>query len=63
MSVIYVMIPIALVLAGAALAGFAWSVKRGQYDDLDTAPLRAVYDDEADATIPPKYSEKEDGKS
>lgn len=45
MSVIYVMIPLAILLAGAALWGFIWSVKRGQLDDLDTPPERILFDD------------------
>ena len=46
MSVIYVMIPLAIALAVVALAGFVWSVKRGQLDDLDTPPQRMLFDDE-----------------
>lgn len=38
MSVIYLMIPLAILLATAALIGFIWSVKRGQLDDFDTPP-------------------------
>lgn len=45
MSVIYVMIPLAILLAGAALWGFIWSVTRGQLDDLDTPPERILFDD------------------
>jgi cbb3-type cytochrome oxidase maturation protein len=46
MSVIYIMIPLALVLAGAALAAFIWSIRKGQLDDLDTPPTRVLFDDE-----------------
>lgn len=50
MSVLYVMIPLALLLAVGAIAAFAWSVRGGQLDDLDTPPLRVLFDDdEADA--------------
>lgn len=50
MSVLYVMIPLALLLAVGAIAAFAWSVRGGQFDDLDTPPLRVLFDDdEADA--------------
>lgn len=45
MSVIYLMIPLALLLAAAALVGFIWSIKRGQLDDLDTPPNRMLFDD------------------
>lgn len=46
MSVIYLMIPLAILLAAAAITGFVWSVKRGQYDDLDTPSVRMLYDDD-----------------
>jgi cbb3-type cytochrome oxidase maturation protein len=45
MSVIYVALPVALLIAVAAVAAFAWSLKDGQLDDLDTPPFRAIYDD------------------
>ena len=46
MSVIMVMLPIALILAGLFVWAFIRSVKSGQYDDLDTPPIRAVLDDD-----------------
>lgn len=46
MSVLYVMIPVAFVLAGSAVAAFLWSVRQGQFDDVDTPPLRMLADDE-----------------
>lgn len=47
MSVIYIVLPMALVLGGAALAAFLWAVKRGQFDDLDTPAMRVVLEDDA----------------
>jgi cbb3-type cytochrome oxidase maturation protein len=46
MSVIYVLLPVATLLAVAAVAGFIWAVRRGQLDDLDTPPIRVAYDEE-----------------
>lgn len=46
MSVIYLMIPASLVLAAAAVGAFIWATRRGQFDDLDTPQIRAVYDDD-----------------
>jgi cbb3-type cytochrome oxidase maturation protein len=46
MSVIFVMIPISLVLAGFGIWAFLRSVRSGQYDDMDTPPIRAVFDDD-----------------
>ncbi|MGB0768151.1 MAG: cbb3-type cytochrome oxidase assembly protein CcoS [Phycisphaeraceae bacterium] len=46
MSVLYVVLPLALVLAGLGVWGFWWAVRQGQYDDLDTPAYRAMFDDE-----------------
>lgn len=45
MSVIYLVLPLALVVVGVAVWGFVWSAMRGQYDDLDTPQVRALQDD------------------
>jgi cbb3-type cytochrome oxidase maturation protein len=42
----FYLIPIALGLGVTALAAFMWSLKSGQYDDLDGAGWRAIADDE-----------------
>lgn len=46
MSVILIMLPAALVLAGLGVWAFIVAAKRGQFDDLDTPAIRAVFDDE-----------------
>lgn len=46
MAVIYVLLPVALVMAVGAVIAFRWAVRQGQYDDLDTPPLRMLHDDE-----------------
>ena len=46
MSVIYIALPMALVLAGLALWGFIRAVRQGQYDDLETPAVRMLHDDE-----------------
>lgn len=45
MSVIFIVLPLAVVLASAAVLGFIWATRGGQFDDLDTPPIRAVQDD------------------
>lgn len=45
MSVLFLVIPIALVMAAAAVAGFMWIARTGQLDDLDSPPLRMLWDD------------------
>lgn len=46
MSVLYIMIPAALILGIGALIAFIFSLRGGQYDDLDTPPVRMLFDDE-----------------
>ena len=43
-SIIY-LVPIALVLGAGGVAIFLWALRTGQYDDLDGAPYRILYDD------------------
>ena len=44
------LIPVALGLGGIGLAAFFWSVRSGQFDDLDGASMRILIDDEGDQT-------------
>ena len=46
MEILYVLVPVALLLAGAGVAAFRWAVRDGQFDDLDTPPVRILFDDE-----------------
>ena len=46
MSVIFIALPAALALAGAALLAFVWAARDGQFDDLDTPAIRASQEDE-----------------
>jgi cbb3-type cytochrome oxidase maturation protein len=46
MSILYVLIPLALLLLGAAVWAFFWAVGSGQFDDLDTPAVRIVMDDD-----------------
>jgi cbb3-type cytochrome oxidase maturation protein len=47
MEVLIYLVPLALVLGGLGLTGFLWSLKNGQYDDLDGAAWRALDDHDA----------------
>ncbi len=44
MSVLFIALPVALGLAGIAVAAFVISVRCGQFDDLETPPLRMLFD-------------------
>lgn len=49
MSILLYLIPIALFLGLVGLAAFIWSLKSGQYEDMEGAAQRILMDDE-----PPK---------
>ncbi|WP_339761411.1 cbb3-type cytochrome oxidase assembly protein CcoS [uncultured Hoeflea sp.] len=44
MSILIYLIPIALFLGAMGLAAFLWSMKSGQYDDLEGAAWRVLDD-------------------
>lgn len=51
MNMLIFLIPIALFLGGLGLSAFLWSLKSGQYEDLDGAAWRVISesDDKPDA--------------
>lgn len=46
MSVVFVVLPIALVLLAGAIGAYVWAARRGQFDDLTTPAMRALHDDD-----------------
>lgn len=46
MNLLMFLIPIALFLGCLGLAAFIWSLRNGQYDDLDGAAERILDDDD-----------------
>lgn len=48
MTVLLFLIPIALALGGLGLAAFLWALKSGQYDDMEGAAHRILFDDPED---------------
>ena len=52
MSSLVYLIPLALILGGAALAAFFWTLRSGQYEDLDGAAERILLDEEDDRPKP-----------
>lgn len=45
MTLLYFAIPVALFIAGCAVAAFVWAARSDQYEDLDTPPVRMLNDD------------------
>lgn len=45
MNILLLLVPLSVVLVGAAIWAFIWAVRGGQFDDLDTPPLDILGDD------------------
>ena len=45
MSYLALLVPVAILMGFAGLAAFLWTLKSGQYDDLDGAAERVLMDD------------------
>lgn len=48
MNVLIILIPIALFLGLLGLLAFLWSLRSGQYEDLDGAAERILLDEDAE---------------
>ena len=46
MNVVLYLLGASLILGGGALAIFLWSLRSGQYEDLEGAANRILFDDE-----------------
>ncbi|NQV72954.1 cbb3-type cytochrome oxidase assembly protein CcoS [bacterium] len=46
MNILYFLVPLALLLAGVGVWAFIWSVKNGQFEDVETPGIRMLFDDE-----------------
>ncbi len=66
MSILYLLIPLAVGLMVIAIAFFLWTVRTGQYDDLEGPAHRILMDDD-DPMIPdnarPKKKAEKPGQS
>ena len=45
MIALYLVLPLALLIATGAVVAFVWTVRSGQLDDVDTPPRRVLFDD------------------
>ena len=46
METIFVLLPLALLIAAIAVGLFVWGATTGQFDDLETPAVRVLFDDE-----------------
>lgn len=61
MEIIYLMIPLAILLATGIVAAFIWAVRSGQFDDLEGPANRILFDD--DDLPPPSRADNAEGES
>ena len=51
MTVLYILVPVAIVLVILAILVFNWAVNSGQYDDLDSPAHSILFDEEDPAHL------------
>ena len=56
MSMLYVLIPLAVMLLGVAVWALLWAIRTGQFDDLESHGWSVVLDDDQK---PPEVIEEE----
>ena len=63
MEIIYLLVPIALLIAVIAAAVFFWAIRSGQFDDLEGPAHRILMDKDTTPLEPakPDASDKENG--
>jgi cbb3-type cytochrome oxidase maturation protein len=54
MSSLYMLIPIAVLLIAGAIWFFVWSVRTGQFEDMEGPAHRILMDDDDDPLVPPE---------
>ncbi|MBY0113818.1 MAG: cbb3-type cytochrome oxidase assembly protein CcoS [Phycisphaerales bacterium] len=45
MSVLFIVVPLAVLLAAGGVLAFAWAARSGQFDDVDTPAERMLHDE------------------
>ncbi|GAA6185916.1 MULTISPECIES: cbb3-type cytochrome oxidase assembly protein CcoS [Alteromonadaceae] len=60
MSIIYVLIPIAIVLVLLAIGIFFWAVKSNQFEDLERQGYNILFDDDVDKKVQVKKPKTND---
>ena len=59
MTILYVLVPVAMLLVIIAIWIFTWAVNNGQYDDLDSPAHSILFDDEDPAHLAAQRGEDE----
>ena len=63
MSIIFVLIPIAMLFVAIAVMVFFWAVKTNQYDDLDREAVNILFDEEQFSAKPENTIKQKQSKN
>ena len=61
MDMLAYLIPVALFLGGIGLAAFLWSLRSGQFDDLDGAAHRILFEEDSRAPAAARALDRDGG--
>jgi len=62
MSMLYVLIPLALMLLAVAAWALIWAIRSGQFDDLESHGWSVVLDDDQCPPPDPELQDSSDGE-
>ena len=65
MSILYLLLPIALVFLTLAVIIFFWAIKNGQYDDMQSQAMKVVIEDhlqQKDKTVSSADNDEKDSE-
>ena len=54
METVFVLLPLALLIAAVAVGFFIWAARTGQFDDLETPAVRILFDDDPPSPRSPR---------
>ena len=57
MNILLLLVPLSVLLLAVAVWAFAWAVRRGQFDDLDTPAIDILADDRAPTRPLPEHTD------
>lgn len=63
MSIIYVLIPLAIIIVGIAIGVFFWAVKSNQFEDLDRQGYSILFDDDIKSESAQKTNDAADSNA
>ena len=63
MTVLYFLIPLALLLMGGALWALFWAIRSGQFDDLESQGWSVVLDEDRELEVPDELDKAKAAKA